>query len=460
MLAPAAKGGQLIYARVVIDQENASCPTLKGDGNTSIATQRRPMYPTPVTTELEFPVTVCEAVIEPDTAYSNPALNIQLDAVTLRPEAIQIYGDSGCKPDKPCTGDEPSPQFQALTNVGAGKDVDLILHMGDYNYRGTSGHLGVIEGKDDQPKKVWAYDAGDGVTGDPQCGLTSTYYSQNSTNSPHPNTWASWQSDFFTAAQNLLGKAPWVFARGNHELCSRAGPGWFYFMGPGSSLAGGIPQMQCPDQGDFNNPPALAKNHIAMIPPYMLDLASLQLWVMDSANACDEYGVNTLTADYSQQYQQLENHAPDLPVWIMTHRPIWGFQKTSSPTLNQMLQAALANSPAKKLPASVELVLAGHMHIYESLSFLGDGSRPPQIVVGNSGVSLSSSPDVPSFSASVDGAVSSGNAMQEFGFLQINVADDGSWTGNMLGTNGNSQLSCDSSNLSRKETICKSVYGP
>ena len=213
MLAPSKKGGQLIYARIVIDQENTNCPALTGEDSTRIATQRRPMYPTPVTTELDFPVTVCEAAIEPDTSYSNTALNIQLDAVTLRPETIQVYGDSGCEPNKPCTGNEPSPQFQSLTSIGAGKDVDLILHMGDYNYRGTSGHLGEIKSPSGAMEKVWAYDAGDGVTGDPQCGLTSTYYSQNAASSPRPDNWENWQSDFFASAESLLGKAPWVFAR-------------------------------------------------------------------------------------------------------------------------------------------------------------------------------------------------------------------------------------------------------
>jgi len=40
-----------------------------------------------------------------------------------------------------------------------------------------------------------------------------------------------------------------VDLRGNHELCSRAGPGFLYFLDPGSKLLGsGASQHACPDQ--------------------------------------------------------------------------------------------------------------------------------------------------------------------------------------------------------------------
>lgn len=54
-----------------------------------------------------------------------------------------------------------------------------------------------------------------------------------------PDSWEAWRADFFAPAAPLLSRAPWVPARGNHELCSRAGPGWFYFLDPHSDLLGG-----------------------------------------------------------------------------------------------------------------------------------------------------------------------------------------------------------------------------
>ncbi len=60
--------------------------------------------------------------------------------------------------------------------------------------------------------------------------------SQNSTGNPDADAWEAWWLDFFQPAGDLLTAAPWVFARGNHELCSHAGPGWFYFLDASSEL--------------------------------------------------------------------------------------------------------------------------------------------------------------------------------------------------------------------------------
>jgi hypothetical protein len=454
MLAPGAENGIIIYARIVFNRADQTCPTLHGDNGSAVATQVRPMYPAgSVTSAPIFPVTVCEGVMTEGVAYTIKANKININAVTLKPASIQVYGDSGCDDKKKCSGVQPSPQFQTLAKRGAKQPTDLILHMGDYNYRGTSGSIAKVKGQ-----KVYAYDAGDGTANDSTCGYTTTYNSQNSRHSPRPDVWKNWQADFFEAGKKLLPKAPWVFARGNHELCSRAGPGWFYFLGPGSSLAGSqFDQMQCPDQGHFSKPPAGAKKHISMIPPYMLSLGQIQFWVMDTANACDTSAGNKLTEEYTKQYQQLADRARKsaTATWVITHRPIWGFQKSDKPTLNQMLQTALANTSAGVLPGSVTLSLAGHMHIFESLTFHGNPTRPPQIVIGNSGVTLANHPSPGKFKAKVDKQKAKGNAAQEFGFLTATIADDGSWKGKILGTKDNTLLDCDSANVKRDKKICK-----
>jgi hypothetical protein len=408
----------------------------------------RPMYPDSVTSSASFPVTVCEAVIAEGVSYSGFGNALNINAVTLTGSMVQVYGDTGCEASD-CSGVTPSTKFQELANLGAEQSPNLILHMGDYNYRGTSG---AITGS------TYAYDAGDDNSGGKTCGLEETYYSQNANNSPRPDSWPNWQADFFDAAQHLLPKAPWVFARGNHELCSRAGPGWFYFMGPGSSLPGaGQAQMQCPDQGDFDSPPTTAKKHITMIPPYMLSLDSIDVWVMDTANACDARATNTLTAQYQAQYEELADLAKNI-TWIVSHRPIWGFQKSGDPTVNQMLQTALADTKDGELPDNIQLSLAGHMHIFESLSFLQNSSRPPQIVMGNSGVSLSDHPAQGDFVQTVDGQQATGNAMREFGFLSMHVGN-GVWRGEIKGTTGSVLLSCDSGNIVNGQRVCLGAPG-
>jgi hypothetical protein len=142
----------------------------------------------------------------------------------------------------------------------------------------------------------------------------------------------------------------------------------------------------------------------------------------------------------------------------MSHRPVWGYQKSDEPTVNQMLQTALANTAAGALPANIQLSLAGHMHIFESLSFLQDSTRPPQIVLGNSGVKLSKHPAKGTFVHTVDGQQAEGNAMREFGYLSLSVGN-GVWRGEILGTTGSPLLTCDSRNIVNGLRVCLPVPG-
>ena len=475
VLAPTAEGGPvdtLIYARIILDGRNATCPVLTGSTGLKLPTQARGLHPDAAANTDHFPVTVCEGLMSENVSYTDETRQVQLSAVTLDPANILVYGDSGCKLQKSscaagssdsgchksyCKAGSPSKYFEKLAQVGAKQNPQLILHMGDYNYRGTAGS---INGSD------YAYDAGDGGYGGSSCGLQTTYYSQNAVNSPRPDIWSNWQVDFFVPAQAVLSKAPWVFARGNHELCSRAGPGWFYFLGPGSSLNGGIAQTQCSNQGDLDHPPAAAEGHISMIDPYFVHLKQLQLWVLDSANACDAQSSNKLTAQYQAQFETLQQEAGLKTTWMMTHRPLWGVQNTGSASINTMLQVALSQTPASVLPASLTLSLSGHMHIYQSLSFVQNGGRPPQIVIGNSGVSLNSKAVQGDFVTPVNGSEAYGNASyvhgingngsasDHYGFLSLQFQPSGAWKGSVLNDAGNTLWSCDSNNLSSGERIC------
>ena len=138
----------------------------------------------------------------------------------------------------------------------------------------------------------------------------------------------------------------------------------------------------------------------------------------------------------------------------MTHRPLWGFQKGSEKSLNQMLQIALQNRNDKQLPKSIALLLAGHMHVYESLTFDASTGRTPQIVVGNSGVALSNHPKDKTFSALIEDSTAQGNALQQFGFLSVKLKPNSQWTGTMFGTNNQTLLTCDSGNPGKGNTIC------
>ncbi len=186
-----------------------------------------------------------------------------------------MVGDTGCEDGswQPCDATASWP-FAALADAAAKDAPELVIHVGDYNYRGTPGEVTI----DGVTKPV--YDAGDNAAG-PGCRSPDGYVSQNVSGSTSFDNWTDWRRDFFAPARPLLLAAPWVLTRGNHELCSRAGPGWFYLLDPASALlGGGAAQRACPDQ--------TGTEPLLFTPPYGLDLGTLDLAMLDSANACDQ----------------------------------------------------------------------------------------------------------------------------------------------------------------------------
>ena len=46
------------------------------------------------------------------------------------------------------------------------------------------------------------------------------------------DNWWGWWADFFYPAMSLFSAAPIIAARGNHEICSRGGYGYFLLLSP------------------------------------------------------------------------------------------------------------------------------------------------------------------------------------------------------------------------------------
>ncbi|MCP4699037.1 MAG: hypothetical protein GY862_19620 [Gammaproteobacteria bacterium] len=250
-------------------------------------------------------------------------------------------------------------------------------------------------------------------------------------------------------------------------MCSRAGPGWFYFLDPGSDLEGSaIPQQNCPDQGSLMHPDTDVISHLKFVPPYAANLGNLTIAVMDSANACDGYAPTKTTNIYKGQFNQVEKLTADIEtVWLLTHRPIWGVTANNpgNPVslINKNLQHALHQSSSHALPANVKLILSGHIHRYESLTFLpplapNSPQRPPQLIIGNSGVKLNASLSSSDFSAYVDGQGATGNAASVFGFLDIwmDPKNNGSWRGQVINPS-EAILSAVCSTADLPDSLCK-----
>jgi len=436
LLAESPAGSTVAFARVIVDP-GKDCPALTGAGRERIAmTPRRNPH--------GFTVKVCEARYpfgRSLTVEGGP----KLPAVSEAPARIAVFGDSGCKPkdQSGCGLDDPQWPFPALTRAAAASKPDLVLHVGDYNYRGTpSGFTATVDG---QQVKRWYYDAGDGAEPSEQCGLTGPYYSQNSTGNPDADRWESWWLDFFQPAGDLLTAAPWVFARGNHELCSHAGPGWFYFLDASSELPeGGGRQLACPSQ-DGEGP---ALPHLQLVEPQVLHLGELDLLLIDSANACDQ--LPGLADVYRRQLTEATRRLRNgHRAWLMGHRPIWGVADPAEPLygcdgkpesgpavpyseLNQTLQCALRGETGDALLPRLDQILAGHMHRFEALSFAAPSHRPPTLVVGNSGVAEDPSPPNGAFAQTIDGAPAAGFSVDQFGYLELTRSGNGKWQGAMI----------------------------
>ncbi|WP_168203981.1 metallophosphoesterase [Aliikangiella coralliicola] len=450
VLGQAPDGNNIALARTVID-EAVFCPSISkvGKGQKSF-----PMIPRE--NPNHFSVIVCEALINFDVRYqinfSDTA--IKLPVAKSNPKNIQVFGDTGCKLAKPgkagCALGTAAEPFKSLADAGAKENPDVVLHMGDYNYRGTSGDVYFTQknssGQLEQVKQ-WTYDAGDGSTQGQHCEQDGAipFYSQSAANSNFPDIWRNWHDDVFKAGKKLMAAAPWIVARGNHELCSRAGAGYFYFLDPHSNLVAGSQQLSCP--APKLNQSAL--DNTIQIPSYKVSFKNLDVVVIDSANACDSYADSPFTAVYKKTFEEVEKLATNKPTWLMGHRPIWGITEyySSGSTgctsqnqygcVNQMMQAAIKLLPTKALPSTIELVLAGHMHRFQSVSF-ANSSRPPQLVIGSSGVALDSSPPNGQLTSNIDGlpaqVLTTNNKIQSkgknydaFGYLRIKLKKSGDW---------------------------------
>jgi len=117
----------------------------------------------------------------------------------------------------------------------------------------------------------------------------------------------------------------------------------------------------------------------------------------------------------------LENASGD-NAWIVTHRPFWGIGEDSGELfmINDTLQAASGNI----LTGGINLVLSGHIHLFEMLTF--EGGRQPQFVIGISGTELDPPLTDPLAGVEIGGAtVAEGFVLNnQFGFVLMELEGD------------------------------------
>ena len=320
---------------------------------------------------------VCSAPVSKDARIAG------LPAINPAPRRILVLGDTGCRLKGQAIQNCNNPRdwpFGSVAAAAAGLKPDLVIHLGDYQYRESPCPPG----------------------------------NQGCAGTPYGDNWPAWNADFFAPAAPLLAAAPWIFVRGNHETCDRSGPGYLKMLGP------------------FAYAPACV-DHQA---PYRVPLGDFSLMVIDDADA-DDFVINPAHVPvYQAELEEAVKPSPvpasPTPIWLVLHRPIWA---ASTGPLgipaggNAQIIAAAEKTMVTK---PVTLMLAGHLHTFEAINYARggvDGTPPPQIVAGNGGDALLVTPanlKGTAFQGHSGVAVKDGLSVGGFGFLLM-TKDAAGW---------------------------------
>jgi calcineurin-like phosphoesterase family protein len=372
-------------ARAIVSTPGAGCPQLAAGGK-SIPMSAR------AEPSADFAVLVCEAAIPPDAREAR----IGGTALPLPPRQIRkvaVLGDTGCRIKcnsagadcdvQDCNDPAKWPFAQVARRIAAEKP-DLVIHVGDYYYREAPCPAGDEE----------------------DCG-----------GSPAGDNWPAWQADFFDPAVPLLAAAPWLFVRGNHEECQRGGPGWFRF------LDSGPPPASCSDA------PA----------PFAVALPGLQILVLNTSVAGDS---STSASFYEESFRTIDALArqSSSPSWLVMHHPLWAVSEWNGALQpdTEVLQQASGNV----LAPQIELLLAGHIHLFEAVGFGEDAARPPGFVLGMGGTALDGAIDLPLVGQTLAGEpVASAATWDGFGYALVVPGEKG-WELTLHGADGQVKKIC------------------
>lgn len=264
---------------------------------------------------------------------------------------IVIIADTGCrmkgseKAFQSCNDPVKWPFAQVAKSAAALKP-DLVIHIGDIHYRESP----CPDGDSGCANVPWGYG------------------------------FDAWRADFFEPAKPLLLASPWIFVRGNHEICARAGQGWFRFIDT-------LPWSETRSCDDPQND--AGADYSA---PYAVPVdATSQFIVFDSSktNGKPFQTTDLAFAKYTEQLRTVEQLASRKPSVFLSHHPLLAVVPAKNSTEfkragNEGLQSVFsAMFPDSFFPGGVALTMHGHVHLFESISF--KGRFPASLVLGNSG---------------------------------------------------------------------------
>lgn len=387
----------------------ATCPAITIDGRTAPMAVRAPYGAIPLRDKnhstgfhadaVSNPVLSCETPLPAGIKQVSVA-GVPLPLPAAEVKRIVVIGDTGCrlkgKEFQDCNDPQAYPFARVAASAAAWKP-DLIVHVGDFHYREDPCPV-------DRP----------GCAG-----------------SPYGYGWDAWNADFFAPARTLLAAAPWVLARGNHESCARGGQGWWRFLDAHAY----DPAANCDD-------PA-ADERADYTDPYAVPLGGgAQLIVFDSANT-NWKGFKPGDArigHYTDTWRKIGGLARRQRYNIaVDHHPLYGFGATQDAHTGDItlfggdagLTQVFGALDARLLPATIDMLLSGHVHLWEQTSFTSD--HPTQFVAGFAGtaediVPLPKTP--PAGQSPAPGAIleAMSSWIDGFGFMTMKRTGPDTWT--------------------------------
>ncbi len=333
-----------------------------------------------------FPVRSCEVAV-PQGAVAATLDGRALPLARPNPQRILVFGDTGCRLDRNTQQDCDNPAawpFAKIAAAAATARPDLVIHVGDYHYR----ELPCPAERSGCARSPWGYG------------------------------FDAWYADFFDPAAPLLAAAPWIMVRGNHEDCARAGEGWIRFLDwlPASAICRDLTGIFVARLGDFG------------------------IVVVDGARAEDPKSEIGAVAGLLRG--QLTEVAAKVPAeaWFVTHRPLNSMRSAANRPANEVDNMVQELAFGSIMPPGVRMTVAGHIHFFQAVDF--GGSRPPQLVVGTGGDSLSMVPPLSVVGADINGRkVVNAVAYSGFAYMVWDRAGN-LWIGTLFDVDGKALSHC------------------
>jgi hypothetical protein len=397
-----------------------ACPSITVDGVTSAMTVRalpatEPSRPTSTDTTLAaamtsgnskpavFTTTTCEFLVPAGATKATVAgINLPLPKPVVN--RVVIVGDTGCRISignvfQAC-GDEAQWPFPVIASAAAAMQPDLVLHVGDYEYR-------------DNPCPV----------GNTACAGQPWGYGSD-----------AWTADFFAPAAPLLAAAPWVMVRGNHEVCNRAGQGWYRYLDINPFDTSDVKTCDDPandNAGNFND-------------PWAVSFGDTQFVTFDSSNVQKTAYSPPAFQPYTSELAEAAglSSANFLNIFAV-HHPVLGYTAANPPTVGSPGLQSVMNAafPGNYYPPNTAIAMHGHVHDFQAFNF--SSNHPATFVAGNGGDNLDSAlpavfdpnSDLPAPSTVVNAFAYS----QEFGFMvmdRVGAVGAKNWKFSSYRTNG------------------------